>query len=1125
MLPRPTLTLLLLAILVFSTSGAIQSTEDPFDIRLRHAREAVHAGEHVAAATHLERALVLRPFNEEALGLAFDNARDRADARVLWAHRYWDALTDAKGALAAHDRRVGEAEGATTGLRDLARARAAAVAELVRLNQDYAKRGTKDPAQGLVALWSAELATELSRLSPALLEAHGPTLQRELEISRRQMDAVIKDLKRVHSRAASQGDHSTAVRAARIARGLAAQGDFEELQGYLPPGIAALRRWADEALSKSRARLEIAVGEPLTLEQLEDMTEEEIRAFTLEHSDLSRPGVSRSPKGLYRIETCCGHETLLGVTDTVEDHHARLARWFGEDPFQDRPGLMRIVPEAAGLESEGAGFWWVGGFQGGDTTTLRFSCGTIEGLGHGIVHELTHRFDGALYPGTPAWLAEGKAVWTGGSYGSVYDETFVEDHISFGTVESAWIKGYGGEKKLRELLVGEIEDYRDNYVAGYALYVYLKLWQEPEGSYLYAPKLETYMEGLAHPKGGHEQWFVACFADGKDGRPEDFATFAKAFQTFLAGFYWDDRAPWTSRYVSSVKQAGGPWVYDVPTWTWSRSRAEPYWGQDHAWRAGDLFLERGKEEEAAQAYLWAWTVDERTPRRHAKLAGVLEEIGDRDAAWVLRNAWRRRFAPLPADADEPDPRPMRLARTGALLTALRSEHAALLEAGHERAAAAIGADHNRAAAYLGLEPLELRVPPPVENPLHPWDETARRLGYQGWTESGLTGYERRRAEGCWYVEPDGDLHVGRYKPRDGTGQLDRRAHQRHAFTLTGDEQAPGRYVLRCRIQFTTSYVSGALILGYDRRDRNVRLTFSAGDFYYSIGKKEQSEEIEKVSWRVSGLRDRDGPLTGSVRGGAVGFDSPRTNFELVALVDGAAAHFWIEGEYLGAYHDALGTPITGAIGFATGQGALRVIDPVVQRLDRSQQVGALLSAGTHQASPVESGLDLRQPTSDSFRRLLNRPVRGLLPDPSGTLLVWVPIPDWEESERETLLDACVEKTLKLAGKASSMLYRAGADQPLLFALPDKLDQPRRARLQTELPEILEEIPWRLTSYHWTAPNTESGEALSGEHRTWLGFIDSAGVLRHCDRFYGMARTFPDDLVHWLTVFRDDDGSR
>ena len=1112
------------ALLPVLLGASLQAGEDPFDVRMRHAREAVEGGDAGAAGRHLERALVIRPFDLEALGLALENAAGRADDRILWAERLGSALADEKGLLRAGDPRALAAKSAAPGLQDRGRARGAAVAELAKLALDSEKRAGKDTAWGLVALWASELGRELTRDMPALGAAHAAAFDYALEVDRRHMDGVIKTLKRVHSRAASQGDHPVAVRAARIARGLAAQGSFEDLQGYLPPGLEALRRWARDALSRSRARLADAVGEPLTLEQLEEMDPEEARAFTLKHVDQSFPGVSVSPEGLYRIETCCGHETLLGVTRTVEDHHRRLARWFGQDPFENTPGLVRVVPEAAGLESEGAGFWWVGGFQGGNTTTLRFSCGTIEGLGRGLVHELTHRFDGAIYPGMPAWLAEGKAVWTGGSYGSVYDETFVEDHVQFGTVESAWMKGYGGRDKLTDLLEGEIEDYRDNYVAGYALYVYLKLWQEPDGKYIYAPRLEAYQKGLSRPKGGHLNWFLGHFADGAGGRPNGLEEFAEAFQGFLAGFYWDDRAPWTSRYVSSIERGSSPWVYDVPTWTWSRNRAEPFWGQDHAWRAGDLFLERGKPEEAADAYLWAWTVDERTPRRQAKLARVLEEIGDDEAAWTLRNAWRRRFAPLPTEAAAPDPVPLALPRTRALLAMLAERHGSLVEEGRARAAAAMGADHDRLAALLGLPRLELAPPAAVKEPLHPWDRGARRLGLEGWGEAGLTGFEERRADGCWYAEPDGDLHVGRYRPRDGTGQLDRRAHQRHAFALTDEVQAAGRYALRCRVQFTTSYVSGALVLGHVRRDRNLRLHFSAGDFYYSIGKKEQSEEIERVAWRMNGLRDRDGPLSGSVRGGAVGFDRPRTNFELVAIVDGAAAHFWIEGEYLGAYHDALGTPISGRIGFATSQGALRVIDPVVQRLDRSQEVGAPLALGPA-VPPVEAGLDLRRPTPVSFRKLLNRPVRGMLPDPEGTLLVWVPIPDWSEEEAEELLDACVEKTLKLANRATGMLYRADADQPLLFALPDKLDEARLAQLRAELPAILEEFSWRLASYHWTPPDHENEDTLFGEHRSWLGFIDSAGVLRHCDRFYGTSRTFPDDLVNWLTVFRDDDGSR
>jgi len=40
--------------------------------------------------------------------------------------------------------------------------------------------------------------------------------------------------------------------------------------------------------------------------------------------------------------------------------------------------------------------------------------------------------------------------------------------------------------------------------------------------------------------------------------------------------------------------------------------------------------------------------------------------------------------------------------------------------------------------------------------------------------------------------------------------------------------AAGDYVVRMRIHFTTSYVNGAVIFGHSRRDRDLRLSFSAG---------------------------------------------------------------------------------------------------------------------------------------------------------------------------------------------------------------------------------------------------------------------------------------------------------
>ncbi len=69
------------------------------------------------------------------------------------------------------------------------------------------------------------------------------------------------------------------------------------------------------------------------------------------------------------------------------------------------------MPEACGLESEGAPFWWAGGFQSGDLTVLRSAWSDVEGLGRGLTHELTHRFVHFYLPGAPRWLNEGLAKY------------------------------------------------------------------------------------------------------------------------------------------------------------------------------------------------------------------------------------------------------------------------------------------------------------------------------------------------------------------------------------------------------------------------------------------------------------------------------------------------------------------------------------------------------------------------------------------------------------------------------------------------------------------------------------------------------------------------------------------
>src|SRR5262249_21630075 len=171
-------------------------------------------------------------------------------------------------------------------------------------------------------------------------------------------------------------------------------------------------------------------------------------AFTLAHRGWAAPAVALSTTGRYRIETICGFETLLGAAQTVELHHARLVAHFGNDPFVGRPGTGRIVPEVHDLETEGAPFWWAGGFQGGDRTVIRFAWSNVPAMGRLLTHELTHRFDGVVHPFLGSWYGEGHACWTAAHYSRMRAADCTEDFLDKGTVAHTYGLGYGAQDKL-----------------------------------------------------------------------------------------------------------------------------------------------------------------------------------------------------------------------------------------------------------------------------------------------------------------------------------------------------------------------------------------------------------------------------------------------------------------------------------------------------------------------------------------------------------------------------------------------------------------------------------------------------------------------------------------------------
>ncbi|MEZ6013762.1 MAG: hypothetical protein R3F49_01495 [Planctomycetota bacterium] len=1092
-------------------------------------RRALEAGALDEARAHFRVALDSGTQTVEAFDglMAVAVAQKDDDALLAYAHDRALAAAAANGAVPDAPRGLAPTGPAARWPAELAKLRAAAAAELVGEASKRTRGAAREPEALLVAAWLRRLALELVQPMPNVLAA----LQDGLDPTVHAVDgghvAVLKALERVMTSASSNGRNGEAVRAARILHGLGAQADFAHLEGPRPGGMARWRAAGAEMLARARERLDAEHPDPWTVDELEWLSSEEGEAFTRAHASFALPGVAVSPRGWYRIESDCGYETLLGVASTVEDHHRRLVAHFGSDPFIAdagterervlRQGLVRIVPGADGLEAEGAPYFWVGGFQAGDVTVLRFAVGNIEGLGHGLTHELTHRFDGALNPGIPAWLAEGKAVWTGAAYAHSSERSFVSNHASFGTLSRVRNDGYGGVGKLRALVGGEPEDYRENYSAGYALYVYLSTWPLHGERPLFRARLAAFEQaGGAKVGDGLRAKFVAHFCDGKEGRPATLEAFAEGFGAFLAGFYWKEPAEWRGRYTEDLPKApASSWVYDDPTWVWSWQRAEPSFGQDQARLAGELLLDVGRREDAAAALVWARSQDGFVPRTHGLLSRALEG-GKRgaDALWVLG----AELAFPNARAKDAAPMSSGLRATRALLDGYA---AAIAATEGPRARTLLVCEHDRLARWLGMpelgpagsgaaaaaplpapdgtSPASAQAPASAAAPV-PVDERApQRLA--AWEDARLTGYDQGRPKRAFAPLGD-DLLLGRTSDRSGTGRIDRSGGQM-AFALAEPWLLPGAYRVRTRVRFTTGYNELEVVLGYTRRDRNVRFRVTAGDYQYAIGEEDAEPEFEEVSFGFTGLRERDAGLQGAATRGVHQMGRSKTVVEVELLVDGASVTAYLDGEEVASYHTIDGGPIEGRIGFAIRHGAVRLERPTVQRLDR----------GDLAQRPLRSprALDLATGIGPRFDGLVNLPVRGLAPSTTGRIVMWYP-GDEDLARPEQLGD----KVARAATRLSERARAGGIVQPLTIAAPRGIGPERLGALRLHAASL--DPPVEVVTHDLGAAAV--GEALDQAKR-WLFFVDASNVVRVTLPWVDGAALREQSLVHWLTVFRDN----
>ncbi|HHI80993.1 MAG TPA: hypothetical protein ENK02_13580 [Planctomycetes bacterium] len=1038
-----------------------QGRRESMDTRLELGRRILASSGAKAARHHFFEALAVAPRDARALLELARIAEKRPEERWVWSYLYLLSRANKNGRLSLDKSERAILSQGLPSLQTLVQKRAAAFHELLSFVRLLPRKGAKSLGNGILARWALDLLLEIAEPSPALrreLAAKAPALLQGIQPKRKMvLDALAQlAMKAKLNKDTQAKDVARPLRAAELLTGLAAQAHFPKLKGPRPPKMDAYAKKGRAARDRIRAALLKSAGEPLSLSDLRAMDLEQQREFSLLHRFWERPGIALTPGKKYLCQTTCGYETLLGLVETAELHHRRLANWYGKDPFVYRQGSIFVVPDTADLESEGSPFWWAGGFQAGDQTRLKFSWGSISGLGRSLTHELTHRFDGAIYPGLPSWLSEGRAVWTAKSYGAAEDEHFDELRLDPWTVQTPFVRGYGGRGKFERLLKGTIEDYRDNYTAGYALFAFLKLWPNEKGDKpLFARKLGIYLKNIREGRRDPVGFFERSFADGRAGRPKKMPEFLKLWHSFLQACYkycWGEKVPALARF--HLRGKGGKrrsQVEDQPTWTWEHPRAEPWFGQIHAARAAKLLQETGAHKAAAAAACWALTTDAYDRETWQRAWDLLETLGKKREAWALARLIARR-----------DSLSRIKAGSSPLLAALPKTRAWL-----------------RAEAGVPGIRWQRHLPEPAAS-------LARRLGTDGWIETGLTGYEERRVRGLWFEEDDGDLHVGRARPRDKSGLKDRRAHQRHAFVRSLLWLPAGSYRLQTWVQPTTSFASGAIVVGYTRRDRGVRVYFSTGDFLFSIGKREESDKKrqKEISFSLSGGWGRESQFPGSRPRKKLKFPSSVDGFNLEIRVRGPELSLWINGEKTLHYLSPDLSPIQGHIGFAMGQGAIRLRDPRVT----IQSVGATPPPGLKLLAPLKG------------TPLLGSLVLDLPRASSGSVVLTLP-PKKDPKLKQDPLQMLLQKTKAFARR------RVLHPQPILVLLPKSWDAKTKAFAKERCQSLHKDILF--FEYEGEAPL---------DKRPWALFLDGNSVVREA-RPFSPKRGFPGRVETWARKYR------
>ncbi len=1090
--------------------------------RIAAGRKAVAEGESDAARHHFLSALAVAPDSVDAVGALLRLDEADAEARLLWTlHAALAVATDPRGKFTQ------PRSWPPVPREDLAFAQRVATLRAQAVDAAYGA-ASKCAGSGRTAVlqWLDDLAHVVEDGAPAYAVPHETAFGAARGKVAADRKAVVGALLRLAQTSVAR-DPQTALAAARLVRGLQGQEPAPKSAPAAPSDAARAALDVIERVRGAMRKEETAPpraegGAPppdpprksWTVDELLAIESEAVPEWNREHADWSHPAVVTSPKGLYRIETTCGIATLVAVATNVETQHARLVRWIGADPFGGRQGTVRVCPDDADFESEGRPFWWAGGCQSGDLTTMIARFPRVDGIVGTLVHELTHRFDGKAFPGLPSWALEGRATYVASCARRIDSDELDERWVEWGRLWETQNRGYCRRKGFEELLRGTVADFRHNYDAGYSLWLFLTRFRGfSEGQQeapLYAPQIPAWLRRHAKDlKTDPVERFAAAFADGRDGRAAELDALLAQFERFAGEggsgarppaawkATWEgwERAAWEKLARESNRPET---LYDAATWTPDRRRSDPPApGEGRARRAAELLLANGQKSAALEALHWSLQADEPGADVWARAAEIEGAGGDAAAAWAARaTAWRLRGGDVASVGAAPPSVSPAWRAAMSLATAYRDHAEQALAAGQRRVAAALRAEHDRIAEVLAV-PLAGELPP-VEggdgaaSAARPAPRAPELCPPRGLLAEGLV--EERWAPldsepGMPWFQPAPDiLELGRNAPAaDVSGAL--RDAQTRKIAVRTRGWHTGTYTVRTRVRFVSAFAYALLVVGRTGRDRGVQLRLSGGDWAYATGAKDGSLQLSGVAWHLDDLRpwhDHVGRTSGEAR-----FASPREVFDVEVVVSGPFVRVAIDGVPRGSFRRATGAPVEGAVVFGLRLGIVRFEEPAVQR----HRV-----LGPDRASPEErfdEPLRLDRPLAFAWATAPGRRVEGVPADPRGTLLLWFPDSTGDDPwSRDSLVPKVDSVRASVLGpwasypRAVALLPAAALAGPPSWG-PDALDVDAVAGHagHAGLAELVEAI--------------ESGSAAAedwshayGTRPVWIA-LDASNVIRSC----------------------------